>query len=177
MVAAPVQLTKPQHWSVYRHWIPVHSFCSHSAQMSEWFEYHRHVCIVSELVGLSTSGFNEQNCSLPFKLDHIRWHMRSVNFLHLNKLTYTDLKPENTVFVRSDYEEKYKAKLKCNEHTPINAEIKTVDFGCKVSNHEYQDTLVSARQNKAPEVIPDQQQSVRLISHARFLHAVELCSI
>lgn len=40
--------------------------------MLEWFEHHGHVCIVFELLGLSTYDFIKENGFLPFRLDHIR---------------------------------------------------------------------------------------------------------
>ncbi|XP_074949942.1 dual specificity protein kinase CLK1 isoform X3 [Phalacrocorax aristotelis] len=125
--------------------------------MLEWFEYHGHVCIVFELLGLSTYDFIKENGFLPFRLDHIR-HMayqicKSVNFLHLNKLTHTDLKPENILFVTSDYVEQYNPKLKCDERTLKNPDIKVVDFGSTTYDDEYHSTLVSTRHYRAPEVI------------------------
>ncbi|XP_025944169.1 dual specificity protein kinase CLK1 isoform X4 [Apteryx rowi] len=54
-------------------------------QMLEWFEHHGHVCIVFELLGLSTYDFIKENGFLPFRLDHIRQMAyqicRSVNSL------------------------------------------------------------------------------------------------
>lgn len=41
-------------------------------QMLEWFEHHGHICIVFELLGLSTYDFIKENGFLPFRLDHIR---------------------------------------------------------------------------------------------------------
>lgn len=40
--------------------------------MLEWFDHHGHVCIVFELLGLSTYDFIKENGFLPFRLDHIR---------------------------------------------------------------------------------------------------------
>ncbi|KAM6260597.1 dual specificity protein kinase CLK1 isoform 4-T4 [Spheniscus humboldti] len=126
-------------------------------QMFEWFEYHGHVCIVFELLGLSTYDFIKENGFLPFRMDHIRQMAyqicKSVNFLHLNKLTHTDLKPENILFVTSDYVEEYNPKLKCDERTLKNPDIKVVDFGSATYDDEYHSTLVSTRHYRAPEVI------------------------
>ncbi|XP_064925591.1 dual specificity protein kinase CLK1 isoform X2 [Columba livia] len=126
-------------------------------QMLEWFEYHGHVCIVFELLGLSTYDFIKENGFLPFRLDHIRQMAyqicKSVNFLHLNKLTHTDLKPENILFVKSDYVEEYNPKLRCDERTLKNPDIKVVDFGSATYDDEYHSTLVSTRHYRAPEVI------------------------
>uniref|UniRef100_A0A8C8ZDE0 dual-specificity kinase n=1 Tax=Prolemur simus TaxID=1328070 RepID=A0A8C8ZDE0_PROSS len=84
-------------------------------QMLEWFDHHGHVCIVFELLGLSTYDFIKENSFLPFQIDHIRQMAyqicQSINFLHHNKLTHTDLKPENILFVKSDYVVKYNSKM------------------------------------------------------------------
>ncbi|NXJ81891.1 CLK1 kinase, partial [Trogon melanurus] len=151
-------------------------------QMLEWFEYYGHICIVFELLGLSTYDFIKENGFLPFRLDHIRQMAyqicKSVNckhgcfvclfyflnflcanrisylaVLHLNKLTHTDLKPENILFVESDYVEEYNPRLKCDERTLKNPDIKVVDFGSATYDDEYHSTLVSTRHYRAPEVI------------------------
>ncbi|KAF0022721.1 hypothetical protein F2P81_024702, partial [Scophthalmus maximus] len=77
-------------------------------RMLDWFEHEGHICIVFELLGLSTFEFLQQNDFLPFNVEQIR-HMafqifRAVSFLHRNKLTHTDLKPENILFVCSNCE-------------------------------------------------------------------------
>ncbi|XP_061042218.1 dual specificity protein kinase CLK1 isoform X2 [Eubalaena glacialis] len=126
-------------------------------QMLEWFEHHGHVCIVFELLGLSTYDFIKENGFLPFRLDHIRKMAyqicKSVNFLHSNKLTHTDLKPENILFVQSDYTEAYNPKMKRDERTLINPDVKVVDFGSATYDDEHHSTLVSTRHYRAPEVI------------------------
>ncbi|NXL94785.1 CLK1 kinase, partial [Alectura lathami] len=126
-------------------------------RMLEWFEHYGHVCIVFELLGLSTYDFIKENGFLPFRLDHIRQMAyqicKSVNFLHLNKLTHTDLKPENILFVKSDYVEEYNPKLKRDERTLKNPDIKVVDFGSATYDDEHHSTLVSTRHYRAPEVI------------------------
>jgi CDC-like kinase len=67
---------------------------SRCVQMLEWFEHHGHICIVFELLGLSTYDFIKENGFLPFRLDHIRKMAyqicRSVNckFRYLPKLEF-----------------------------------------------------------------------------------------
>uniref|UniRef100_A0A2K6BSS9 dual-specificity kinase n=1 Tax=Macaca nemestrina TaxID=9545 RepID=A0A2K6BSS9_MACNE len=134
-------------------------------QMLEWFEHHGHICIVFELLGLSTYDFIKENGFLPFRLDHIRKMAYQIcksvncNFIHstkyikINKLTHTDLKPENILFVQSDYTEAYNPKIKRDERTLINPDIKVVDFGSATYDDEHHSTLVSTRHYRAPEVI------------------------
>ncbi|XP_059948462.1 dual specificity protein kinase CLK4-like isoform X1 [Mesoplodon densirostris] len=126
-------------------------------QMLEWFDHHGHICIVFELLGLSTYDFIKENSFLPFQIDHIRQMAyqicQSINFLHHNKLTHTDLKPENILFVESDYVVKYNSKMKRDERTLKNTDIKIVDLGSATYDDEHHSTLVSTRHYRAPEVI------------------------
>ncbi|KAF5896781.1 dual specificity protein kinase CLK1-like isoform X1, partial [Clarias magur] len=126
-------------------------------RMLDWFDHHGHICIVFELLGLSTYDFLKENDYMPFSVDHIR-HMafqifRAVQFLHQNKLTHTDLKPENILFVDSDCEIEYNAKLKRDERTLKNVDVKVVDFGNATYDHEHHTSVVSTRHYRAPEVV------------------------
>ncbi|XP_014051395.1 dual specificity protein kinase CLK4b isoform X3 [Salmo salar] len=126
-------------------------------RMLDWFDYHGHICIVFELLGLSTFDFLKENGFMPFTVDQIR-HMayqifRAVSFLHRNKLTHTDLKPENILFVNSDYDMEYNAKMKRDERTLKTLDVKVVDFGNATFDHEHHTSVVSTRHYRAPEVI------------------------
>ncbi|XP_072517447.1 dual specificity protein kinase CLK4b isoform X1 [Salminus brasiliensis] len=126
-------------------------------QMLDWFDHHGHICIVFELLGLSTYDFLKENGFMPFTVDQIR-HMayqifRAVHFLHRNKLTHTDLKPENILFVDSEYDTEYNTKLKRDEKTLKNLDVKVVDFGNATYDHEHHTSVVSTRHYRAPEVI------------------------
>lgn len=128
-------------------------------QMLDWFEYHGHVCIAFELLGLSTYDFLKENNFQPFPIDHIR-HMayqiiRAVQFLHKNKLTHTDLKPENILIINSDYNMEYNPDMKRDERTLKNPDVKIVDFGNATYEHEHHTSVVSTRHYRAPEVILD----------------------
>ncbi|KAI9528629.1 Dual specificity protein kinase clk4 [Dissostichus eleginoides] len=126
-------------------------------RMLDWFEHEGHVCIVFELLGLSTFEFLRQNHFLPFNVEQIR-HMafqifRAVCFLHRNKLTHTDLKPENILFVCSDYDLQYNENRECKEKTLRSLDLKVVDFGTATFDHQKHESLVSTRHYRAPEVI------------------------
>ncbi|CAJ0951176.1 unnamed protein product [Ranitomeya imitator] len=80
-------------------------------RMFDWFDFHGHMCLSFELLGLSTFDFLKENNYLPYPIRQVR-HMaqqvcEAVKFLHDNKLTHTDLKPENILFVNSDFELTY----------------------------------------------------------------------
>ncbi|XP_054610548.1 dual specificity protein kinase CLK4-like isoform X5 [Dunckerocampus dactyliophorus] len=128
-------------------------------RMLEWFEHQGHVCMVFELLGLSTYEVLRQNDFLPYSVDQIR-HMafqifRAVSFLHRNKLTHTDLKPENILFVCSDYDLEYNDDRKRDERKMRCLDVKVVDFGTATFDHERHEPLVSTRHYRAPEVILD----------------------
>ncbi|XP_055015369.1 dual specificity protein kinase CLK4b isoform X2 [Boleophthalmus pectinirostris] len=127
--------------------------------MFDWFDFHGHVCIAFELLGLSTYDFLKENNFQPFPIEHIR-HMayqiiRAVRFLHKNKLTHTDLKPENILFINSDYDLEYNSDMKRDERTLRNPDVKIVDFGNATYEHEHHTSVVSTRHYRAPEVILD----------------------
>ncbi|KAM8741758.1 dual specificity protein kinase CLK4-like isoform 1-T2 [Acanthopagrus schlegelii] len=128
-------------------------------RMLDWFEHGGHVCIVFELLGISTFEFLLQNDFLSFSVEQIR-HMafqifRAVCFLHRNKLTHTDLKPENILFVSSDYDLVYNEETKCKQKKLRSLDVKVVDFGTATFDHDHHESLVSTRQYRAPEVILD----------------------
>ncbi|XP_024117709.1 dual specificity protein kinase CLK2 isoform X2 [Oryzias melastigma] len=128
-------------------------------RMLDWFECKRHICIVFELLGLSTFEFLRQNDFLPFSVEQIR-HMafqlfRAVSFLHRNKLTHTDLKPENILFVSSAFDLEDDPKTMCVCRKPKSLEVKVVDFGTATFDHQHHESLVSTRHYRAPEVILD----------------------
>ncbi|XP_023689732.1 dual specificity protein kinase CLK4-like isoform X2 [Paramormyrops kingsleyae] len=140
-------------------------------RMLDWFDHHGHICIVFELLGLSTYDFLKENSFLPFPVDQIRKMtyqiIRAVHFLHRNKLTHTDLKPENILFVNSEYSMDYNVKMastasisffqiqKRDERTLKKPDVKVVDFGNATYEHEHHTSVVSTRHYRAPEVILD----------------------
>ncbi|KFV95581.1 PREDICTED: dual specificity protein kinase CLK2 isoform X1 [Eurypyga helias] len=126
-------------------------------RMFDWFDYHGHMCISFELLGLSTFDFLKDNNYLPYPIHQVR-HMayqvcQAVKFLHDNKLTHTDLKPENILFVNSDYELSYNLEKKRDERSVKSTTIRVVDFGSATFDHEHHSTIVSTRHYRAPEVI------------------------
>jgi len=83
-------------------------------QMLDWFDYHGHMCIAFDLLGLSVFDFLKDNCYIPYTIDQVR-HMIyqlciSVKYMHDNQLTHTDLKPENILFSNSEYEVIYNSR-------------------------------------------------------------------
>ncbi|XP_043665624.1 dual specificity protein kinase CLK2 isoform X1 [Vespula pensylvanica] len=143
-----------------------HHLC---VKMLDWFNYHGHMCIAFEMLGLSVFDFLKKKTMLqrdnnyqPYPLEHVR-HMGyqlcyAVKFLHDNKLTHTDLKPENILFVDSDYESTYNSKkfflFKRKDVRRVKrTDIRLIDFGSATFDHEHHSTIVSTRHYRAPEVI------------------------
>ncbi|XP_044007848.1 dual specificity protein kinase CLK2 isoform X2 [Aphidius gifuensis] len=132
--------------------------CQHlCVKMLDWFNYHGHMCIAFEMLGLSVFDFLRDNNYQPYPLDHVR-HMGyqlcyAVKFLHDNKLTHTDLKPENVLFVDSEFEVTYNAKKRRDVRRVKRTDIKLIDFGSATFHYEHHSTIVSTRHYRAPEVI------------------------
>jgi len=125
--------------------------------MLDWFNYHGHVCISFDILGLSVFDFLKDNSYQPYDLDqvrHIGWQLcRAVKFLHDNHLTHTDLKPENILFVNSDSDIIYNPQKKSDFRRVKSSEIRLIDFGSATFDHEHHSTIVSTRHYRAPEVI------------------------
>ncbi|XP_050304693.1 serine/threonine-protein kinase Doa isoform X2 [Anthonomus grandis grandis] len=126
-------------------------------KMLDWFDYHGHMCIAFEMLGLSVFDFLKDNNYQPYPLEQVR-HIGyqlcySVKFLHDNKLTHTDLKPENILFVDSDFDLVYNSKKRRDVKRVKRTDVKLIDFGSATFDHEHHSTIVSTRHYRAPEVI------------------------
>ncbi|CAG9816641.1 unnamed protein product [Phaedon cochleariae] len=132
--------------------------CVHlCVKMLDWFDYHGHMCIAFEMLGLSVFDFLKDNSYQPYPLNQVR-HIGyqlcySVKFLHDNKLTHTDLKPENILFVDSSYDVSYNNKKKKDVKKVKKTNVRLIDFGSATFDHEHHSTIVSTRHYRAPEVI------------------------
>ncbi|XP_051485770.1 dual specificity protein kinase CLK1-like [Apus apus] len=105
------------------------SSTQHCVQMLDWFEHRGHVCIVLELLGLSTFDFMKENGFLPFRLDHIR------------QMAYQICQPPLV------------SLQKCQERRPKHPDIRVGDFGSTTRDDEHHSTVVTTRPFRAPEVI------------------------
>jgi len=126
-------------------------------QMLDWFDYHGHMCIAFDLLGLSVFDFLKENCYLPYPIDQVRHIIYqlviSVKFMHDNQLTHTDLKPENILFSNSEYDVIYNSRKKRDERHIKRTNMKLIDFGSATFDWEHHSTIVSTRHYRAPEVI------------------------
>jgi dual specificity protein kinase CLK2/3 len=129
-------------------------------EMLDWFDYHGHMCITFELLGLSVFEFMRRNHYQPYPMDqveHIAYQLcKAVKFLHDHKLAHTDLKPENILLVDSE-SEYYATKNIRNKDREIrhvkSADIRLIDFGSATFEHEHHSRIVATRHYRAPEVV------------------------
>ncbi|XP_078178927.1 serine/threonine-protein kinase AFC3-like [Carex rostrata] len=136
-------------------------------QMSRWFEYDNHVCIVFEKLGPSLCDFLKLNkfrpFSVPFVRDFGRQLLSSVECVHNMGLIHTDLKTENILLASSEYKQVLTIKVpdlnrRCYPQAsfklvPKSTAIKLIDFGCAVFDNCHNDHMITTRYYRAPEVI------------------------
>ncbi|UJR13268.1 hypothetical protein I4U23_000288 [Adineta vaga] len=121
------------------------------------FDYHGHMCIAFDMLGLSVFDFLKDNNYIPYPIDQVR-HISyqlclSVKFLHDIALTHTDLKPENILFINSDYNIIFNHRKRRDERVVRRTDIKVIDFGSATFDWEHHSSIVSTRHYRAPEVI------------------------
>eukprot|EP00794_Sanderia_malayensis_P012316 gene12316-13586_t len=126
-------------------------------KLLSWFEYHGHVCLSFERLGKSVFDFMKENSYQKY-LGHQVMHIAhqlisSVKFLHDMKLTHTDLKPENMLFVNSDFDVYWNEVTRQELRILKNTDIKLIDFGSATFDWEHHSTIVSTRHYRAPEVV------------------------
>lgn len=121
------------------------------------FDYHKHICLVFPKLGKSVFDFMKENVYQPYtmpQVQHIAQQLlTSINFLHSIKLTHTDLKPENMLFVDSSYDYFWSDNARQNIYVLRKSDIELIDFGSATFDHEHHSTVVSTRHYRAPEVV------------------------
>jgi len=125
-------------------------------KMLDWFDFCGHICIVFELLGTSVFDFMKENNYNPYPLDQVR-HIAyqlilSCKFLHESRLTHTDLKPENLMFVKGDFDTTLNSRGKPVKEVR-DSNVRLIDFGSATFDNEHHSTVVSTRHYRAPEVI------------------------
>ena len=79
--------------------------------------------------------------------------------LHSQRLTHTDLKPENVLFVNHESDIHYSPEKRREYHVVKNPDIVLIDFGSATFDDEHHSTIVSTRHYRSPEVILGQYDS------------------
>lgn len=126
--------------------------------MFDSFNSHGHMCLTFELLGESVFDFLKHNLYDPYPLDqvqHISFQLcHALAFVHHNRVTHTDLKPENVLFITNDWclgpstrdSKRYVRRM-------MDTRVKLIDFGSATFDWEHHSSLVSTRHYRAPEVI------------------------
>jgi len=136
---------------------------SRCVKMLDWFDYHGHICIVFDKLGHSVYEFLKRNCYRPFTIDQVQrianQLIEAVQFCHDQKLTHTDLKPENVLFVDSSFDlcadqTSRAARVRCSDYRKVRStDIQIIDFGSATFEDDLHGKLVGTRQYRAPEVV------------------------
>ncbi|TGZ79225.1 kinase-like protein [Ascodesmis nigricans] len=136
--------------------------------LRDCFDFKNHICIVTDLLGMSVFDFLKGNSFAPFPNSQIQHFARqlltSVAFLHDLNLIHTDLKPENILLVNSSYQNfEYNKVIPSSSQTTsrrvqtrrvlVDTEIRLIDFGSATFDDEYHSSVVSTRHYRAPEII------------------------
>ncbi|KAI9766892.1 MAG: dual specificity protein kinase kns1 [Geoglossum simile] len=136
--------------------------------LRDCFDYRNHICIVTDLLGMSVFDFLKSNSFVPFPSSQIQSFARqlltSVAFLHDLNLIHTDLKPENILLVNNRYQTfTYNRTIPSSSATVsrqarqrrvlLDTEIRLIDFGSATFDDEYHSSVVSTRHYRAPEII------------------------
>ncbi|KAF3928674.1 hypothetical protein ABW21_db0202870 [Orbilia brochopaga] len=136
--------------------------------LRDCFDYRQHICIVTDLLGMSVFDFLKSNSFTPFPSSQIQSFARqlftSVAFLHDLNLIHTDLKPENILLVHNTSETfTYNRVIPSSTNTNprkaqtrkilLDTDIRLIDFGSATFDQEYHSSIVSTRHYRAPEII------------------------
>jgi len=117
---------------------------------------HKHVCIAFERLGRSLYEFIKKNRYRGFRPEDLRPIGRqiahSIRFCHAQKLTHTDLKLENVLFVNDSYRTVDTDKY-ANYRVPEDPRIRLIDFGGATFEDMRHARIINTRQYRAPEVI------------------------
>jgi len=131
-----------------------HSLC---IELLGAFNYHGHACLVFPKLGKSIFDFMKENNYQPYPISQVQFMayqlMKSVKFIHDMKLSHTDLKPENLLFVDSSYDSYWSENARQYIHKLRSAEMRLIDFGSATFDNEHHSTVVSTRHYRAPEVV------------------------
>lgn len=156
---------------------------SNCIHLTQCFEYNQHTCFVFPLFGRSVYGFLRNNKYIPFATPHVKqfaWQIiHAIKFMHDYKIIFTDLKPENIVFVKdvpvktsiksiqtklpyafrfwkqrmlqAGYAEEEIMALQVA--IPTDTRLKIIDFGSALFESRWHNHLVQTRHYRAPEVV------------------------
>eukprot|EP00095_Tigriopus_kingsejongensis_P012728 maker-scaffold43_size480169-snap-gene-2.23 protein:Tk12728 transcript:maker-scaffold43_size480169-snap-gene-2.23-mRNA-1 annotation:"serine threonine-protein kinase doa" len=126
-------------------------------RMFDSFNFFGHMCLTFEVLGESVFDFLKSNAYAPYPMEQVRnisqQLCQAVAFMHDHKVTHTDLKPENVLFVTNDWYSENVPNVKKPVRRMRDTRVKLIDFGSATFEWEHHSSVVSTRHYRAPEVI------------------------
>jgi len=118
-----------------------------------------HSFLVFERCGRSLYDFIKKNKYVGFGVREIACIgyqlLHAIAFCHRHRLTHTDLKLENVLFLSSEYARDPHSRLylptSSDHHAPL--EIRLIDFGGATFECDHHSSIINTRQYRGPEVI------------------------
>jgi len=156
---------------------------SNCAHLLSTFDYYGHYCFVLPLFGKSVYRVLSGNKYTPFISEQVKefaWQIiGAMKFMHSCKIIFTDLKPENLVFIKNRYTKRLIADIEpllpyafkfwkermqkagysnsaiatLAVEVPDSTGIKVIDFGSALFESQWHSHLVQTRHYRAPEVV------------------------
>eukprot|EP01012_Entosiphon_sulcatum_P035074 TRINITY_DN4453_c0_g1_i4.p1 TRINITY_DN4453_c0_g1~~TRINITY_DN4453_c0_g1_i4.p1 ORF type:complete len:392 (+),score=63.18 TRINITY_DN4453_c0_g1_i4:82-1257(+) len=116
-----------------------------------YFTDNNHICIIFKKFGLSLYDFLKKNKFRGFDIPTLRHIAHQtlccVAFCHSRKLIHTDLKPENILFEEGFHVDAGRGAI------PDSTQIRIIDFGSSIFEHQHHAALIQTRHYRSPEVI------------------------
>ncbi|PUU75648.1 kinase-like domain-containing protein [Tuber borchii] len=136
--------------------------------LRDCFDYRNHICIVTDLLGMSVFDLLKGNSFAPFPNSQIQSSARQLltsvaRDPHDLNLIHTDLKPENILLVHNSFQIfSYNRAIPSSSTTTqrqgrtrrvlLDTDIRLIDFGSATFDDEYHSSVVSTRHYRAPEI-------------------------
>jgi len=126
-------------------------------RMLNHFDYHGFMCLSFEWLGESVFDFMKGNMYCAYPMSHVKaisfQLIDAVAFLHSHDIIHTDIKPENILFVSSEFDLFYNKTMNREEKILKSPEIRLIDFGSATYFEDSHSSVVSTRHYRALEVI------------------------
>ncbi|TPX37439.1 hypothetical protein SmJEL517_g00748 [Synchytrium microbalum] len=117
-----------------------------------------HMCMVFNLLGGSLYDCMRASRFSPFATHQIRELARQIleatAFLHSEKITHTDLKPENLMLDCKEFElQPLSKRTTATQIVLRDTRLTVIDMGSAVFHDDYHSSVVATRHYRAPEII------------------------
>ncbi len=126
-------------------------------KMLDYFINDTYIGIVFPLMGLSVFDYLKIAYDLPIEevQDIAQQLCKAVDFLHRNGMTHTDLKPENIMFVNSDFTSVYDPETQSDVMRLNCTDIRLIDFGFLTRDKDEHSVVNTTGYYRSPEILLD----------------------